>query len=58
MGEAGAAFAVTSLRQTSLILAYGYASKYIDISLRYEHTDSTVNNNGTAGKVLGQVVYV
>jgi hypothetical protein len=60
MGEAGAAFAVTNgYDQTSLILApsIGYASKYIDISLRYEHYSDfpTVNNNGTAGKGLGQV---
>jgi hypothetical protein len=40
MGEAGAAFAVTNdYNQTSLILApsIGYATKYIDVSLRYEH---------------------
>jgi hypothetical protein len=40
MGEAGAAFAVTNdYKQTSLILApsIGYATKYIDVSLRYEH---------------------
>lgn len=60
MGEAGAAFAVTNgYNQTSLLLApsIGYASKYIDVSLRYEHYSDfpTVNNNGTAGKGLGQV---
>jgi hypothetical protein len=38
--EAGAAFAVTNdYKQTSLILApsIGYATKYIDVSLRYAH---------------------
>jgi hypothetical protein len=37
MGEAGAAFAVTDYNQTSLILApsIGYATKYIDVSLRF-----------------------
>lgn len=60
MGEAGAAFAVTNgYNQTSLLLApsIGYASKYIDVSLRYEHYSDfpTVNNSGTAGKGLGQV---
>lgn len=60
MGEAGAAFAVTNgYNNTSLILApsIGYASKYIDVSLRYEHYSDfpTTNNNGTTGKGLGQV---
>lgn len=60
MGEAGAAFAVTNgFDQTSLILApsIGYASKYIDVSLRYEHYSDfrKVNNNGTTGKGVGQI---
>jgi hypothetical protein len=60
MGEAGAAFAVTNgYNNTSLILApsIGYASKYIDVSLRYEHYSDfpTVDSNGTAEKGLGQV---
>jgi hypothetical protein len=39
MGEAGAAFAVTNDYKQTLILApsIGYATKYIDVSLRYEH---------------------
>lgn len=60
MGEAGAAFAVTNgYDQTSLILApsIGYATKYIDVSLRYEHYSDfpKMNNNGTTGKGVGQV---
>src|SRR3970040_405424 len=60
MGEAGAAFAVTNgYNKTSLLLApsIGYATKYIDISLRYEHYNdfARINNNGTAGKGVGQV---
>ena len=40
MGEAGAAFAVTNdYNKTSLLLApsIGYATKYMDFSVRYEH---------------------
>jgi hypothetical protein len=40
MREIGSAFAVTNeYDKTSMILApsIGYATKYIDISLRYEH---------------------
>lgn len=60
MGEAGAAFAVTNgYHNTSLILApsIGYATKYIDISLRYEHYSDfpKMNTNGTTGKGIGQV---
>jgi hypothetical protein len=60
MGEAGAAFAVTNgNNQTSLLLApsLGYATKYVDISLRYEHYNdfARINNNGTTGKGVGQV---
>lgn len=59
-GEAGAAFAVTNnFNDTSLLLApgIGYATKYIDISARYEHYSDfpTINNDGTAGKGFGQV---
>jgi hypothetical protein len=60
MGEAGAAFAVTNgYHKTSLLLApsIGYATKYIDISLRYEHYNdfARVNNNGTRSDGVGQV---
>jgi hypothetical protein len=60
MGEAGAAFAVTNgYDQTSLILApsIGYAAKYIDVSLRYEHYSDfpKMNNSGTTGKGVGQI---
>nr|WP_315173470.1 hypothetical protein [uncultured Flavobacterium sp.] len=60
MGEAGAAFAVTNnYNQTSLLLApsIGYATKYIDVSLRYEHYSDfqKLNNNGTTGKGVGQL---
>lgn len=60
MGEAGAAFAVTNnYNKTSLLLApsIGYATKYVDISLRYEHYNdfARLNNNGTTGKGVGQV---
>jgi hypothetical protein len=60
MGEAGAAFAVTNdYHKTSLLLApsIGYATKYIDVSLRYEHYNdfARINNNGTAGKGVGQL---
>lgn len=60
MGEAGAGFAVTnSYDQTSLILSpsIGYANKYFDISLRYEHYADfpTVNSNGSIGEGTGQL---
>ncbi len=60
MGEAGAAFAVTNgYNQTSLLLAptIGYATKYVDISLHYENYADfeRMNNNGSAGKGVGQV---
>jgi hypothetical protein len=60
MGEAGAAFAVTNnYNKTSLLLApsIGYATKYIDISLRYEHYNdfARLNSNGTQGKGVGQL---
>ncbi len=65
LGEAGAGFAVTNrdyyegTSGTSLILSpgIGYATKYIDLSLRYEHyTDfPTINSNGTVGEGTGQL---
>lgn len=60
MGEAGAAFAVTNgYNKTSLLLAptIGYATKYVDISVRYEHYNdfARLNNNGSVGKGVGQV---
>ncbi|MFV5684474.1 hypothetical protein ACM55I_03420 [Flavobacterium sp. GB2R13] len=60
MGEAGAAFAVTNnYNKTSLLLSpsIGYASKYIDVSLHYEHYSDfeKLNNNGSIGKGVGQV---
>jgi len=60
MGEAGAAFAVTNgNNQTSFLLSpsIGYATKYIDVSVHYEHYSdfAKLNNNGTVGKGVGQV---
>jgi hypothetical protein len=60
MGEGGAAFAVSNgYHKTSLLLApsIGYATKDIDISLRYEqYTDfDRINNDGSLGKGVGQV---
>ena len=60
MGEAGAAFAVTNdYDKTSLILspAIGYANRYFDVSLRYEHYSDfpKVNNSGTVSEGVGQV---
>lgn len=62
MGEAGAAFSVTNsngYNKTSLLLApsIGYATKYVDISVHYEHYSdfAKINNNGTIGKGVGQV---
>jgi hypothetical protein len=60
LGEAGAAFAVTNgNNQTSLLLApgIGYATKYIDISVRYEHYNNfeRTNSNGSMGEGVGQV---
>jgi len=59
-GEAGAAFSVANnYNQTSLLLSpgIGYATKYIDISARYEHYSDfkTINNDGTPGQGFGQV---
>ena len=60
MGEIGAAFAVTNdYNKNSLLLApsIGYATKYIDISLRYERYNDfpKLNSNGTIGKGVGQL---
>ncbi|MEO8233818.1 MAG: hypothetical protein ABI549_00255 [Flavobacterium sp.] len=60
MGEAGAAFAVTNnYDKTSLLLSpsIGYATKHIDLSLRYEHYSDFVklNSNGTTGIGFGQI---
>lgn len=60
MGEAGGAFAVTNKNNKSSYLlapSVGYATKYIDLSLRYEHyLDFPIqNSNGTNDKGLGQV---
>ena len=60
MGEVGAAFAVTNdYDKTSLLIApsIGYATKYIDISLRYEHYSDfqKINNNGTVSDGVGQL---
>lgn len=59
MGEAGAAFAVTNdYNDKSLLLSpgIGYATKYIDISVRYEYLpDFPSIRNDAADKGLGQV---
>ena len=59
MGEAGAAFAVTNdYDKTSLLLSpgIGYATKYIDISLRYEYLpDFPVLKNNTVDNGLSQI---
>ena len=60
IGEAGAAFAVTNgYNQTSFLVSpgIGYATKYIDISARYEHYSDfpTINNDGSTGQGMGQV---
>jgi hypothetical protein len=60
MGEGGAAFAVSNgYHKTSLLLApsIGYATKDIDISLRYEQYNDfpRFNNDGSLGKGFGQV---
>ena len=59
MGEIGAAFAVTNdYNKNSLLLApsIGYATKYIDISLRYERYNDFPNyNDNKLGKGVGQL---
>lgn len=52
LGEIGAGFAVTNgSDQTTLILApgVGYANKYIDLSVRYEHYNNFLKANGSEG---------
>lgn len=56
MGEVGAAFAVTNdYDKTSLLLApsIGYATKYVDLSLRYEFYNDFLKANGDKG--VGQL---
>ncbi|GGA77596.1 hypothetical protein GCM10008015_17860 [Flavobacterium palustre] len=59
MGEAGAAFAVTNnYNDKSLLLSpsIGYATKYIDISVRYEYLpDFPALRNNNPDNGLGQV---
>ena len=59
MGEIGAAFAVTNdYNKNSFLVApsIGYATKYIDISLRYErYTDFPNFNDNKLGKGVGQL---
>jgi hypothetical protein len=61
MGEAGAAISVANhYNQTSLLLspAIGYATKYVDISVHYEHYNDfeKFNADGTSnGTGLGQI---
>ena len=59
MGEAGAAFAVTNkYNDKSLLLSpsIGYATKYIDISVRYEYLpDFPALRNNTSDKGLSQI---
>ena len=56
LGEVGAGFAVTNnYNETSLILApgIGYATKFIDLSLRYEYYNDFPKANG--GEGVGQL---
>ncbi|HSD06286.1 hypothetical protein [Flavobacterium sp.] len=60
MGEAGAAFVTDPhYHNTSFLWApsIGYATKYIDISLRYEQYENFMrtNNDGSLNKGVGQV---
>ncbi|HEX8270374.1 MAG TPA: hypothetical protein VF581_10825 [Flavobacterium sp.] len=67
LGEVGAGFAVTNrdeyegTNDTTLILApgIGYANKYFDLSLRYEHYSdfptANFNSNGTIDEGTGQL---
>lgn len=60
LGEVGAAFAVTNDYDESSFLfspGIGYANKYFDASLRYEHYTNfpKLNNDGTTGKGLGMI---
>ncbi len=60
LAEAGAAFAVTNgYDKTSLVLSpgIGYATKNLDLSLRYEHYNDfpVINSNGTTDEGTGQI---
>ena len=64
LGEAGAAFAVTNrssyegTESTSFLIApgIGYATKYVDLSLRYEHySDFPTIENNRVGNGTGQL---
>ena len=60
LGEGGAAFAVTNnYSKNSVIIApgIGFASKYIDLSIRYEHYPAfpVVNQDQTIGEGNGQL---
>lgn len=60
MGEIGAAFSVTNdYQKTSLLItpSVGYATEYVDISLRYERYADfpKSNDDGTLGQGVGQV---
>ncbi len=60
LGEGGAAFPVTNnYKKNSVIIApgIGYATKFIDVSLRYEHYSDfpVTNNDGTIGQGMGQL---
>jgi hypothetical protein len=60
MGEGGAAFVTDPhYHKTSVLWApsIGYATKNIDLSLRYEHYNdfARTNNDGSLGKGVGQI---
>ncbi len=60
LGEGGAAFAVTNnYKKNSVIIApgIGFATKFIDLSIRYEHYPSlpVVNQDQTIGEGNGQL---
>ena len=60
MGEFGAAFGATdAYRKTSMVVSpsAGYASKYIDVSIRYENYSDFPNlkDDGTVGDGVGLV---
>ncbi|NBL64537.1 hypothetical protein GV828_04900 [Flavobacterium sp. NST-5] len=62
LGEAGAAFAVTNdYNETSLLLApgIGYANKYFDASIRYEHYNNfpTADGNEGVGQIALRLAY-
>ena len=60
LGEGGAAFAATNnYKKNSVIIApgIGFATKYIDLSVRYEHYPAfpVTNLDGTTGEGNGQL---